>query len=258
MNLALAAVGLLVGICVGLTGVGGSSLMTPILLLFFGYSPAIAIGTDLAYSVPTKLVGAWAHWKQGTVDVRTVTRLCLAGIPGVLLGLTVLFVLRLRLDTKLLDADLRRGVAVALFISATAMTLSALFGRFGDGGLRARIAAFPMSLRLSVIGFAVGVLLSITSIGSGSLTLPLLYAFGPALAIKRLVGTDVAFAALVLPLAALGHLSMGNVDLTTSLTLLVGSIPGVLIGARLARRVPEKFVRPAVVGVMLLAGSRLL
>ncbi len=258
MSVSLAAVGLFVGICVGLTGVGGSSLMTPILLLFFGFSPAIAIGTDLAYSVPTKLVGAYAHWRQGTVDIKMVRTLCIAGIPGVIVGLIVLYVLRVHLDSKMIDADLRRGVAFALFISAIAMTLSAVLKRYGKDSPGVRLQAVPMPLRLSIIGFAVGVLLSITSIGSGSLTLPLLYLFGPALMLKRLVGSDVAFAALILPIAALGHLSMGNVNLGTAGSLLVGSIPGVLIGSRLAQRIPEKFVRPAVVGVMVLAGSRLL
>ena len=258
MSLSLAAVGLFVGVCVGLTGVGGSSLMTPILLLFFGYSPAIAIGTDLAYSVPTKLVGAYAHWRQGTGDQAMVLKLCLAGVPGVIFGLALLFVLRVHLNSKLIDLDLRRGVALALFISALAMTVTALFKRFGGEQGVLRLRSVPMTVRLANIGFVVGVLLSITSIGSGSLTLPLLYMFGPALALKRLVGSDVAFAAFILPLAALGHFSMGNVDVMTALQLLVGSIPGVLIGSKLAQRVPDKFVRPAVVGVMVLAGSRLL
>lgn len=127
--------------------------MMPILLLFFGYSPAITIGTDLAYNVPSTLVGPYAHSKPGTIESKVVIRLCMFGAPGVAIGLLAFFVLRAHPDTRIADTDLRRGVASAVLLSALAMTLSALYKRSSDASLNGRLAFIPMPLRLSIIRY---------------------------------------------------------------------------------------------------------
>jgi uncharacterized membrane protein YfcA len=255
-------VGLFVGLCVGLTGVGGSSLTAPILLLFFGISPMTTVGTDLAYSVPTKLLGAFVHWRQGTTSWRAIGALCLGGFPGVLIGLAIFFFLTKHLDTHALDVLVRRLVGIALLTAAVVMAVTTfvkLNVKAAEVAVRPEDIVWSSALRvrLGAIGFLVGLAISLTSIGGGSLTLPLLYFAGTRLPIKQLIGSEVAFAALILPVAALGHLSLGHVNFVTCGLLLVGSIPGVYVGSRLASRVPEHFVRPAVAGVLALAGSRL-
>jgi len=129
MDLRLALIGLMVGLCVGISGVGGSSLMTPLLILFFGIKPIVAVGTDLMYSVPTKVLGAVVHHKQGTVDRKVVLFLSLGGIPATLLGLTVLALLQVRLSQDALNATTKQGVGVLLFLAAVAILLTPLLRR---------------------------------------------------------------------------------------------------------------------------------
>jgi uncharacterized membrane protein YfcA len=255
-------VGLFVGLCVGLTGVGGSALTAPILLLFFGVSPSTTVGTDLAYSVPTKLLGAFIHWRQGTTSRLVVTMLCAGGFPGVFVGLAIFFWLTSHLDMHTLDNLVRHLVGFALFLAAIALLVTQVLKPKSSVALAAKPAGVTAStalrVRLVAIGFFVGLAISLTSIGGGSLTLPLLYFARTQLKLKQLIGSEVAFAALILPVAALGHFSLGNVNFLMSAALLVGSIPGVYIGSRLAWRVPDRFMRPAVAGVLTLAASRLI
>lgn len=265
MNPLMPLVGLFVGLCVGLTGVGGSSLTAPILLLFFGFSPLTTVGTDLAYSVPTKLLGAFVHWRQGTTSISLIATLVAGGFPGVFLGLAIFFWLASHLNMHALETMVRHLVGTALLVSAIMVLITPLMNFLKrKKGVRSEPTAdaitwtTPLRARVAAIGFFVGIAISLTSIGGGSLTLPLLYFANTRLGLKKLIGSEVAFAALILPVAACGHLTFGNVSFVTCASLLVGSIPGVYIGSRLASRVPEHFVRPAVAGVMALAGSRLL
>jgi uncharacterized membrane protein YfcA len=253
----LALIGLAVGFLVGLSGVGGSSLMTPLLILVLGVKPLIAVGTDLAYSVPTKLLGAYVHRGQGTVDRRTVLYLSLGGIPGAVLGLVALSALRTHLGLSHLNELLKHGVGLLLLLVAAAILLTPL--------LRRRHGPSPgpswtpaLKVRAVALGAVVGMLVSLTSIGSGSITVPALYLLLPGLGLRRLVGSDVAFAALLIPVAALGHMQMGSVNVALAANLVLGSLPGVFIGSKLCARLPDSWLRPALAGLLFFAGSRLI
>jgi uncharacterized membrane protein YfcA len=249
---------LFVGIFVGLSGVGGGSLMTPLLILVLRMHPAIAIGTDLLYSVPTKLVGAFAHAKAKTVDSRLAIALAIGGVPGALAGVFAVSVLRKHVPLETFNAVLRHAVGIALLIAATAVVIK-LLPRFRSAVARESAAWDGRNRALIVTtGAIVGFCVSVTSIGSGSVTLPTLMALLPALGLRKLIGSDVMFAAVLLPVAALGALAAGNVNVPLALNLVVGSVPGVLIGSRVCSVLPERFLRPAVASVLIFAGSRLI
>jgi uncharacterized protein len=253
----LALIGLVVGFVVGLSGVGGSSLMTPLMILVLGVKPLIAVGTDLAYSVPTKLLGAYVHRGQGTVDRRTVLYLSLGGIPGAVLGLVALSTLRTHLGLSRLNELLKHGVGLLLLLVAATILLTPLLRR--RHGQPPALSWTPaLTVCVVALGAVVGVLVSLTSIGSGSITLPALYLLLPRLGLRRLVGSDVAFAALLIPVAALGHLQMGSVNVALAANLVLGSLPGVFIGSKLCARLPDSWLRPALAGVLVFAGSRLM
>lgn len=246
--------GLGVGLLVGTTGMGGGSLMTPLLILVFGINPAVAVGTDLAYAAVTKTVGGWRHLRKGTVDLRLAGWLALGSVPGALAGVDVLSVLRHALGRDF-DPFLTAAIAGALLLTGVLVLVRALFFTGANGRERASID--PISHRHKVaavvLGLVVGFLLGITSAGSGTLiAVGLIVGF--RLTPRRVVGTDVAHAAVLLWAAALGHLASGNVDLGLAGTILLGSIPGVWLGSALAQRLPERGLRPAL-GIVLLASA---
>jgi len=256
----VALVGLIVGIFVGISGVGGGSLMTPLLILFLGIHPAIAIGTDLAYSVPTKIVGAFTHRRSGTVDGRLVKALTLGGIPGAALGVVTFALLRNHLPLAGFNALLRHAVGIALLLAAAFVVIKLFIGSSEARATGKVIEPWDGKGpgKFVALGALVGFSVSLTSIGSGAMTLPALCALLPALSLRRLVGSDVAFAAFLLPVAALGAFAIGNVNVPLALNLVLGSVPGVIIGSRLCRALPERFLRPGVAAVLVFAGTRLL
>ena len=263
MDPRLVLIGLLVGLLIGVSGVGGSSLMTPLLIMALRVNPLVAVGTDLAYSVPTKVLGAVVHWRQKTIDRRVVACLCLGGIPGAVVGLIALVQLGATLGTTTLNDVIKHSIGVLLVIAAVALVfgplLSRLSARFAHIG--AEEPDGPLSEvgkgRLIALGVIVGFLVSLTSIGSGSLTVPILYILLPRLGLRRLIGSDVVFAACLAPVAAFGHAVLGSVDFGISANLLLGSLPGVLIGSKLLARLPSTLLRPALAGVLLWAGGTL-
>ncbi|MCA1597677.1 MAG: sulfite exporter TauE/SafE family protein [Chloroflexi bacterium] len=263
MDPRLVVVGLVVGLLVGLTGVGGSSVLTPLLILTLGVQPLVAVGTDLAYSVPTKLLGALIHRRQGTVEWRVVGLLCVGGLPASLAGLGLLALLRVRLGLDTINVALKHGVGALLLIVAVVIVLSPWL-RCRQAGRPLGVTELPAPLwtrgtrgGVIALGALVGVLVSLTSIGAGSVTVPVLYLLLPRLGLRRVVGSDVSFAALLIPTVALGHLGMGDVNLGLSLNLLAGSLPGVFIGSKLCARLPDTWLRPAMAGALLFAGTRL-
>ena len=257
MSLLPVFIGFFVGIVVGLTGVGGGSIMTPILVAV-GINPVIAVGSDLAMSVPTRLYGAFVHHRQKTVKPQLVKALCWGGIPGALAGMAVLYVLRRTTDLALLHVWLVHAIGASLFLSAGLMIVSS----FVRPKNRARpTAAGPARMRdvhAAAIGALVGFIVSITSIGSGSVTLPLLTLIMPSIALPELVGSDIAFSAFLVPAAALGHWSMGDVDGRLTISLIAGSLPGVFIGTRCCRVFHERWLRGAVALVLCVVGARLI
>jgi len=254
VDFGIVVVGLIAGLCIGISGVGGGSLTTPLLIIIAGVKPLIAVGTDLVYSVPTKLLGAHIHRGQKTVDGRIVRALCIGGIPGALVGTGVLLEVRHVLPLAVINVYVRHGVGIMLFVSAVALVATPFFRRNIEPGVQDMRRPFP---RLVAIGATVGFVVSLTSIGSGALTMPLLYAVLPLIALRTLVGSDVAFAAWLIPVAALGHLTLGNVDWRLCLNLLAGSLPGVYIGARFCRWIPDTLLRPTVATILVFAGTRL-
>jgi len=245
--------GLAVGVLVGLTGIGGGSLMTPLLILVFGVKPVTAIGTDLAYAAVTKTVGGYKHLRQGTVDVSLSTWMALGSVPAAVGGVYLLDALE-RAAGASFDATLLAVLAAAIMFTGVVTLARALFFK----GLADRERD---ELRLErrhkvaavAIGAFVGFMLGVTSAGSGALiALGLILAF--RLVPRRVVGTDVFHAAILLWAAALAHLVAGNVDFGLAGTLLVGSVPGVWIGSHWSVRIPAATLR-TVLGVVLVGAG---
>lgn len=252
----LAGVGLVVGLFVGMSGVGGGSIMTPVLILVAGLNPLAAVGTDLAYSVPTKIFGAYLHAKQETLDWTLVQWLCIGGLPGAALGIGTLFALRSSGEAGALDAILRRAIAAALVLAAIAL-VAGNFTRMRRNASEPPRRTYTQGT-VAAAGAVTGFIVAVTSIGSGAVLLPLLLLLAPAAGIRRLIGTDIAFAAILIPLAATGHAALGDVNLPVAGALLAGSLPGVFAGSKLCRYAPARWLRPAVAAVLVVAAARLL
>jgi uncharacterized membrane protein YfcA len=238
--------GLGVGILVGLTGIGGGSLMTPLLLLFIGTQPHVAVGTDIAYGALTKTVGGYQHLRNKTVDLGVSTWLAIGSVPGSIGGVIVVEALPSPPDQALLW-----GVAGALSFTALVTLGRALFVPRVHERERENVPLTPRIKCTAVgLGLVLGFILGVTSVGSGALIgLALILVF--RLTPHRVVGTDVFHAAVLLWAAGIAHVIGGNVDYGLMGNILVGSIPGVLIGERLARVVPPGGLRPALGCAML-------
>jgi uncharacterized membrane protein YfcA len=254
MDPRLTLIGALVGLLVGFSGVGGSSLMAPLLILVVHLNPLVAVGTDLLYSVPTKLLGASVHWRQGTVDRPMLLRLVAGGLPGAVLGLAALVELRHVAGIVALNAAIRHAVGVMLLVVAVMMLVTPVLTQLSK---RREHQTAPETRRWQVIalGAVVGFCVSLTSIGSGALTVPVLYLLAPQLGLRRLVGSNIAFAAVLIPVSAAGHLGLGDVNFAVSANLLLGSLPGVFVGSKLCAKLPDLWLRPAMAGVLLWAGA---
>jgi uncharacterized membrane protein YfcA len=258
MNAELVVIGLIIGTFIGISGVGGGSIMTPVLILVLGINPLVAVGTDLLYSVPTKILGAVMHARQQTIDWRIVRALLIGGIPGVILGLVLVLVLRHAMDLAALTVIVKRMVAVALFISAFSLMYSLIIRRaIVPVEETADLLDRRRTLLMTAGGALIGLFVALTSIGSGAMTLPMLFLLVPFVGIRKLVGTDIVFAAFLIPLAAAGHWSVGDVNLPVAFSLLAGSLPGVYIGSKLCKVLPEVWLRPALATVLVIAGTRL-
>jgi uncharacterized membrane protein YfcA len=251
MNWEFVLVGFIVGCCIAYSGVGAGALTTP-LLIFLGIGADTAIGSDLMFALGTKLVAMIAHVQRRTVHLSVLWRLALGGLPGAIIGVTASAQMHRVLDIHQLEHVLRLAVAAALLLSAAGI----VFNRRLAGDL-SQATELP-TFRIVAIGFFVGVTVSITSIGAGSLTLPLLLLVVPAVALRRLVGTDVAFAIVVLVPSLLGHLKIGDVNPRLAGMLLLGSIPGVFVGSTLLTRLPERWFRSALAAVLFIVAIALL
>jgi len=238
-----------VGILVGTTGMGGGSLMTPLLILLFGIKPVVAVGTDLAYAAITKTAGGFLHLRKGTVQTSLAWWLAIGSCPGAVLGVVMLE--RLGLEDILLPL-----IAAALLLTGALVLLRALIAN--AAGERKSV---PLHRRHKVaavaLGASVGFVLGLTSAGSGTL-IAIGLILGFRLVPRRVVGTDVFHAAILLWVAAIAHLFSGNVDLLLTATILIGSLPGVWVGTQLATKLPERGLRPALGVVLLSAGLALL
>jgi uncharacterized protein len=256
VDVALIGFGLGVGILVGMTGIGGGSLMTPLLILVFGVTPITAVGTDLAYAAVTKTVGGYKHWRQRTVDMRLSTWMALGSVPAAVGGVYVLDLLE---DAAGRDFDdlLLTILAAALLLTGTATLVRSFLKRLHDRE-RATIAMETRhKVAAVVLGVFVGFVLGVTSAGSGALIavgLILLFRLIPT----RVVGTDVFHAAILLWAAALAHIVAGNVDFPLAANILIGSVPGVWMGSHWSIRVQPAVLRTTLAVVLIGAGVALL
>lgn len=244
------AFGFLTGVLVGLTGMGGGALMGPMLILGLGVAPLVAVGVDLVYSAVTKLVGAVIHWRRGTPDVRLTGMLLLGSVPGALTGIALLAVTRVR------GSDPNLVVTKVLGMALVIASLAMLLRLFSSGRpLSGRVA---LDRRWFVAaGFGVGLLVGISSVGSGTVLVAFL-ALATAMPSVRIVGTDLLHGALLTAPAGAVHAWMGHFNLQLTLTILAGSIPGILLGARLSVWSPEWVLRPVLAVVLMVAGLHLI
>lgn len=260
--LALAAFG--IGIVVGLTGMGGGALMTPVLVLFFNVPPLAAVSSDLVASAVMKPVGSVVHLRRGTVHLGLVKWLCLGSVPGAFSGVLIARALGHGENVQNL---IRTALGVALLLAAFGLIARAYLrlvehARVRDGRA-APLPHGPPSVALRVvptvlIGAIGGIVVGLTSVGSGSLIIIALMALYPTIKANELVGTDLLQAVPLVASAALGHIIFGDFKLDLTTSLLVGSIPGVWVGAHLSARAPGGLVRRALAFVLLASALKLL
>jgi hypothetical protein len=253
INWSYVIVGFIVGTCMAYSGVGAGAITTP-LLIFLGVGTNTAIGSDLLFALGTKVVAMLTHMQKRTVQWSVLWRLSIGGLPGAIIGVTISAYLHHHLDVKTLELVLRIAVAIALLISAAGIIFNRKLARDASSSSSDTVP----TLRLATLGLFVGMCVSITSIGAGSLTLPLLLVVAPSIALRRLVGTDLAFAVVVLVPSLIGHWKIGDVNPLIAASLLIGSIPGVFVGTHFVTRLPERWFRSALAGVLVVVALALL
>ncbi len=241
--------GFVVGVLVGLTGVGSGSLMAPLLILVFGRSPLTAVGTDLAYSAVTKIVGSTQHLRLGTVDRGLTMRLARGSVPAALIGVAATTLIE-RSSIQAANAVTGRLLGIVLLLVTLVVLLEPLIGR------RVRATGEMSGRAASIFGAITGALVGLTSLGSGALLAPILI-LRTRLSYRSVVGTDIAHAAILTTFAALAHLAGGHVEGWLVVGLLIGSIPGVVVGSRLSVRIPAAAFRFVLGCVILVVGVRL-
>ena len=266
MNLMYTASGFAVGLLVGVTGVGGGSLMTPLLVFLFGFKPAVAVGTDLIYAAITKSAGVFVHHgKHRSVDWKIVGWLALGSLPFA--GMTLYVLKNLMEVGKEITGTITFTLGIALLLTACALLVRSVLlhraakepviddehssqensGRFSPRWEKAATV---------ITGAILGVLVTLSSVGAGALgTVALLFLY-PRMTTVKIVGTDLAHAIPLTAVAGLGHLSMGNFDLQLLLSLLLGSIPGIWVGSHLSAKIPERFLRPVLATLLLIIGLK--
>ena len=254
LDLLHAAAGLLVGLLVGLTGVGGGSLMTPLLVLVFGVSPQTAVGTDLLYAAVTKINGSAVHGWRDTVDWRIVRRLAYGSIPTALLTLVTLsYVGKVGASSEhVILLSLARLLAIT---SLTVLFRSRLITLSQE--LHPLDPPFKVLAGTTALGAVIGVAVTVSSVGAGAIGMTVLLMLYPRLPVVRIVGSDISHAVPLTLIAGTGHWLIGDVDSVLLVNLLVGSIPGVIIGSLLSTRAPDKILQPLLALVLALSAWQL-
>jgi uncharacterized membrane protein YfcA len=258
LDLPITCTGLLVGTIVGITGVAGGALMTPILVMLFGIAPTTAVGTDLLYASVTKIFGTAVHHRHGTIDWQVVRRLATGSLPAAAL---TLWWMESSGTGGIKDGVVITAIGAALGITALGMIFKDRLHAFGTKlrvGDTERFKAMQPGLTV-VAGAVLGVMVTLTSVGAGAIgTVMLVYLYPLRLIGGRLVGTGLAHATPLALIAGLGHLSLGNVNLPLMVNLLMGSIPGVMVGSLISARAPVKLVQHTIAGVLLMVSFKML
>jgi uncharacterized membrane protein YfcA len=246
--------GFLVGLLVGLTGVGGGSLMTPILVLFFHIKPALAVGTDLLYASITKSVGIFAHEKLGNIDWKIVKRLMLGSIPAFIF--TTYYLKQIDVSSTGAVDIIKFYLGIALFLTSIAVIFRPFFIERSKKTLFQTKNAIAITTIL--LGLVLGGLVTLTSVGAGALGVTALLIIYPKIGITKIVGTDIAHAVPLTLVAGLGHASLGSVDYSLLSMLLIGSIPGIYTGSHLSSKVKEQSVRYVLALILIYVGQKLI
>ena len=245
--------GFAVGFLVGLTGVGGGSLMTPILLLLYNIKPAVAVGTDLLYASITKSVGIFAHGKLGNIDWRIVKRLATGSVPASLITLWALNHTDLHSDNAI--STIKFWLGVSLIVTSAAVLLRNKLVALASK--EEWIPASYVPAATTALGATLGALVTLTSVGAGALGVTALIMLYPKDKITTIIGSDIAHAVPLTMVAGLGHASLGTIDYSLLGTLLLGSIPGIYLGSHMSSRIAEHWVRIILAMILIYVGFKL-
>ena len=278
MDFRYSLVGLLIGVLVGLTGMGGSSLLTPILILIFHVPPVWAVGTDVTYSTVTKAVGSLVHIRQKHVNFKIALWLACGSVPATLLSVTLVQYIR-KHYASLVNGFILHAIGLTLILVAVLLVVKPFLTRRIEkkrletqkqtalAGESAEPASAPTTdywekryrpLVTALIGAFVGFLVGLTSVGSGTLIIVSLAFLFPRLTAKELVGTDIFQAFMLLAAGSIAYITAGTVNWQIAGLLLIGSLPGVLVGSRLSKYIPEPYMRPVLAVVLVISGWKLI
>ena len=255
-DLAFVSAGFFVGLVVGLTGVGGGSLMTPFLIFAFGVKPHIAIGTDLLFAAVTKFGGSVALARARRIDWPVVLRMAAGSIPASLITLYVLH--RIGPADPAVQHAMTSTLGVALLLTAVATFYKAVIGKKAARPAADRPARFSHPALSVLFGAVIGALVTLTSVGAGAIGVLVLLLLYPTLPLQRIVAADIAHAVPLTLIAGLGHAAIGAVDWLLLATLLVGSLPGIWLGSRLAGKTPDRVIRSLLSLLLAYAGTKLI
>lgn len=249
--------GLFVGFIVGMTGIGGGSLMTPI-LLYLGITPTTAVGTDLLYAAITKAGGVAVHQRQGNINWRITGLLAAGSVPAALLTLYCMHLIGF--DSHGVNSAIKTALGITLILTAVAILFKQQLIRWSQANdlFFTRLSNEKRERATVFVGVILGVMVTLTSIGAGVLGTVALFLLFPMMPVSRLVGTEIAHAVPLTLVAGLGYMGMGSIDWNLLFTLLLGSLPGIFIGSLLPGAIPEKFMRPALATMMGIAALKLL
>jgi uncharacterized membrane protein YfcA len=256
LNGYLSIAGLMVGFLVGLTGMGGGALMTPVLIFIFGFEPTMAIGTDVTYAAVTKIAGSWKHWRQGSVDIPLALWLALGSIPASLIGVAAVAYAKATYG-DVVNGFLYKAIGSALMMVSVLLIVKVVM--HVDAAHRRENIKMTRRLKIMTVllGVCTGFIIGFTSVGSGTLLAVFLILFYP-LTTDRIIGTDIFHAMILLVVTGLAQIGVGNVDLWMVASLLMGSIPGVLLGSQLTVKAPTRVLRTILAAVLFLSGLALL
>jgi len=254
-NLLVSLSGFLVGLLVGQTGTGGGALMTPLLVLLFGVHPATAVGTDLLYASATKSVGTLVHGMHRTVDWRIVTRLASGSVPGTSIALLLLS--QFNLNSHAAGTVISVSLSILLLLTALSLVFRTQFVAVVGPSMES-LTNRQVARHTVLVGFLLGILVTITSVGAGALGVTALLLLYPRLPMASIVGSDIAHAVPLTLVAGIGHWWIGSTNWPMLMWLLAGSIPGIVLGSYLAVRVPDTVLRPILAGTLTVVAGQLL
>ena len=256
MLLSYVVSGFAVGLLVGMTGVGGGSLMTPLLTLLFGVPPSVAVGTDLAFACVTKTAGTFTHRLRGTVRWDIVRLLCMGALPAAIVAALALK------HFGALNAEIgqliRYSIAGSVLLTVTALLFKTKMMDWVNAKPSRQLQGRALTVATIVAGLVLGALVTISSIGAGAIGATLLVLMYPKLTSAEVAGTDIAYAVPLTAIAAVGHWWLGSIDWTLLATLLIGSVPGITLGSFAARAVPERFLRALLAVTLTTVAAKLL